>query len=32
VLGGADVRQAMQQVQDETAQIIDSQILPKLEG
>ncbi|MGN0101163.1 MAG: ABC transporter substrate-binding protein [Dietzia sp.] len=32
VLGGADVRQAMQQVQDETAQIIDSQIRPKLDG
>lgn len=32
VLGGADVRQAMQQVQDETAQIIDTQIRPKLGG
>lgn len=30
VLGGADVRETMQQVQDETAQIIDSQIKPKL--
>lgn len=32
VLGGADIRETMQQVQDETAQIIETQIQPKLNG
>lgn len=32
ILGGADVRQTMQQVQDETAEIIERQIQPKLDN